>query len=136
MLSIHQPLREMCSNYIFQILASVILGFLLTDDGLKPFPVSRDVTRGHNHYYLQWIELQNPAQGMPCTRNQFEVCKHDKWCVRLESFATSIVAKKQYDFELYSSKQLDVLTSHKIESMGDMPIAVRVLITNHLSMEK
>ena len=110
--------------------------YLLTVDGLKPFPVSRDVTRGHNHYYLQSIELQNPALGMPCTRNQFEVCKHDKWGVRLESFVKSIVAKKQYDFELYSSKQLDVLTSHTIESMGDMPIAVRVLITNHLSMEK
>ena len=103
--------------------------YLLTVDGLKPFPVSRAVTRGHNHYYLQSIELQNPALGMPCTRNQFEVCKCEEWGPRLQSFLKSIGAKKQYDFELYNSKQLDVLTSHKIESMG-------VLITNHLRMEK
>ena len=105
---------------------------LLKADGLSEFEFSDDITLAHNAYYIMALELLNPTPGTQCTRHAFQVCPLQDWPRRIDGFKTAIQTMIDYNFSMYGTGNLDVVTPWPIESSSNMPLAVGNLIPPHI----
>ena len=105
---------------------------LLKADGLSEFEFSNDIALTHNAYYILALEMLNPTTGTQCTRHAFQVCLLQDWPRRIAGFKTAIQTMIDYNFSMYTTGNLDVLTPWPIVSSSNMPLAVGNLIPPHI----
>ena len=105
---------------------------LLKADGLSEFEFSNDIALTYNAYYILALEMLNPTPGTQCTRHAFQVCPLQDWPHRIAGFTTAIQTMIDYNFSMYTTANLDVLTPWPIVSSSNMPLAVGNLIPPHI----
>ena len=76
--------------------------------------------------------MLNPTTGTQCTRRAFQVCLLQDWPRRIAGLKTAIQTMIDYNFSMYATGNLDVLTPWPILSSSNMPLAVGNLIPPHI----